>query len=66
MSSPIGFREFSEVDYPKFIRTLTEEELIEAAPGDLVYNVPVSMLVDEKRFQYALWVRLPHPSASFH
>jgi hypothetical protein len=28
MSSAIGFREFSEEDYRKFIRTLSEEELI--------------------------------------
>jgi hypothetical protein len=27
MSSPIGFREFSEEDYRKFIRTLSDEEL---------------------------------------
>jgi hypothetical protein len=30
MSSPIGFREFSEDDYHKFIRTLSDEELIKA------------------------------------
>jgi hypothetical protein len=30
MSSPIGFREFSEDDYRKFIRTLSDEELIKA------------------------------------
>ena len=27
MSSPIGFREFSEDEYRKFIRTLSDEEL---------------------------------------
>ena len=61
-----GSVKFDEDEYRKFIGTLSEEELIKAASGDLVYHVPVSMLVDEKRFQYALWVRLPHPSASFH
>jgi hypothetical protein len=30
MSSPIGFREFSENDYRKFIQTLSDEELIKA------------------------------------
>ncbi len=30
MSSPIGFREFSEDDYRKFIRTLSDEELVNA------------------------------------
>jgi hypothetical protein len=30
MFSPIGFREFSEDDYRKFIRTLSDEELITA------------------------------------
>jgi hypothetical protein len=30
MSSPIGFREFSEDDYRKFIRTLSDEELVKA------------------------------------
>jgi hypothetical protein len=30
MSSPIGFREFSEHDYRKFIRTLSDEELVKA------------------------------------
>jgi len=66
MFSPIRFREFGEDEYRKFIRTLSEEELIKAASGDLVCNVPVSMLVDEKCFQYAVWVRLPHASESFH
>jgi hypothetical protein len=50
MFSPIGFREFNEDEYRKFIRTLSEEELIKAASGDLVYNVPVRMLVDESVF----------------
>jgi hypothetical protein len=31
MSSPIGFREFSEDDYRKFIRTLSDKELILAS-----------------------------------
>ena len=66
MFSPIGFREFSEDEYRKFIRTLSEQGPSKAASGDLVYNVPVSMLVDQKCFQYAVWVRLPHASASFH
>ena len=30
MSSPIGFREFSEDEYRKFIRTLSDQELIKA------------------------------------
>jgi len=30
MCSPIGFREFSEDDYRKFIRTLSDKELIQA------------------------------------
>jgi DNA polymerase II small subunit/DNA polymerase delta subunit B len=30
MSSPIGFREFNEDEYRKFIRTLSDEELLEA------------------------------------
>jgi hypothetical protein len=30
MSSPIGLREFSEDDYRKFIRTISDEELINA------------------------------------
>ncbi|HEX3445857.1 MAG TPA: hypothetical protein VHS80_14160 [Chthoniobacterales bacterium] len=30
MSSAIGFREFSEDDYRKFVRTLSGEELIKA------------------------------------
>ena len=28
MSSPIGFREFSEDDYRKFVQTLSDQELI--------------------------------------
>jgi hypothetical protein len=35
MSSPIGFREFSEDDYRKFIRTLSDEELIKAGSGSV-------------------------------
>ena len=30
MLSPIGFREFSEDEYRKFIQTLSDEELIKA------------------------------------
>jgi hypothetical protein len=30
MSSPIGFREFNEDEYGKFIRTLSDEELVKA------------------------------------
>jgi len=46
MYSPIGFREFSENDYRKFIRTLSDEELIKAGKrlrilcGDLVHRRP--------------------------
>jgi hypothetical protein len=46
MSSPIGFREFSEDDYRKFIRTLSDEELITAGKrlrilcGDVVTPNP--------------------------
>jgi hypothetical protein len=46
MSSAIGFREFSEEDYRKFIRTLSEEELIKAGKrlriscGDVVTPTP--------------------------
>jgi hypothetical protein len=46
MSSPIGFREFSEDDYRKFIRTLSDEELIKAGKrlrilcGDVVTANP--------------------------
>jgi hypothetical protein len=46
MSSPIGFREFSEDDYRKFIRTLSEEELVKAGKrlrilcGDVVTPTP--------------------------
>ena len=46
MSSPIGFREFSEDDYRKFIRTLSDEELVKAGKrlrilcGDVVAPTP--------------------------
>jgi hypothetical protein len=46
MSSPIGFREFNENDYCKFIRTLSDEELIKAGKrlrilcGDVVTPMP--------------------------
>jgi hypothetical protein len=30
MSSPLGFHEFNEDEYRKFIRTLSDEELINA------------------------------------
>ena len=46
MSSPIGFREFSEDDYRKFIQTLSDEELIKAGKrlrvlcGDVVTPTP--------------------------
>jgi hypothetical protein len=30
MSSPIGFREFNEDEYRKFIRALSDEELVKA------------------------------------
>jgi hypothetical protein len=46
MSSPIGFHEFSEDDYRKFIRTLSDEELIRAGKrlrilcGDVVISTP--------------------------
>ena len=33
--SPIGFREFNEDEYGKFIRTLSEEELIKAGSGSV-------------------------------
>jgi hypothetical protein len=36
MSSPIGFREFSEDEYRKFIRTLSDEELIKAGKRLLI------------------------------
>jgi hypothetical protein len=45
MSSPIGFRQFSEDDYRKFIRTLSDDELIKAGKrlrvlcGDVVLIV---------------------------
>jgi hypothetical protein len=46
MSSPIGFREFSEDEYRKFIQTLSNEELIKAGKrlrslcGDVVLTTP--------------------------
>jgi hypothetical protein len=46
MSSPIGFREFSEEDYRTFIRTLSDDEPIEAGKrlrilcGDVVTPMP--------------------------
>ena len=46
MSSPIGFREFSEDEYPKFVRALSNEELIKAGKrlrmlcGDVVTATP--------------------------
>jgi len=46
MSSPIGFHEFSEDDYLKFIRTLSDEELVKAGKrlrilcGDVVTPNP--------------------------
>jgi hypothetical protein len=46
MSSPIGFREFSEDDYRKFIRALSDKELIKAGKrlrilcGDVVTPTP--------------------------
>ena len=46
MSSAIGFREFSEDDYRKFIRTFSDEELIKAGKrlrilcGDVVTPKP--------------------------
>jgi hypothetical protein len=46
MSSSIGFREFSEDDYRRFIRTLSDEELIKAGKrlrvlcGDVVNTIP--------------------------
>ena len=46
MSSPIGFREFSEDDYRKFIQTLSDEELVKAVKrlrilcGDVVTPTP--------------------------
>jgi hypothetical protein len=46
MSSPIGFREFSKDDYRKFIRTLSDDELIKAAKrlrilcGDVATPMP--------------------------
>ncbi len=35
MSSPIGFREFNEDEYRKFIRTLSDEELIKQGNGSV-------------------------------
>jgi hypothetical protein len=49
MSSPIGFREFSEDDYRKFIRTLPDEELIKAGKqlrilcGEIVTPTPSAL-----------------------
>jgi len=46
MSSPTGFREFNEYEYRKFIRTLSDEELIKAGKrlrilcGDVVTPTP--------------------------
>ena len=46
MSSPIGFREFDEDDYRKFIRTLSDEELVKVGKrlrilcGDVVIPTP--------------------------
>jgi len=46
MSSPIGFREFSEDKYLKFVRALSNEELIKAGRrlrmlcGDVVTATP--------------------------
>jgi hypothetical protein len=46
MSSAIGFREFSEDEYRKFIRTLSDDELIKAGKrlrmscGDVVPPIP--------------------------
>jgi hypothetical protein len=46
MSSPIDFREFSEEDYRKLIRTLSDEELVKAGKrlrilcGDIVTPNP--------------------------
>jgi hypothetical protein len=46
MSSPIGFREFSEDEYRKFIQTLSDQELIKAGTqlrilcGDVVTPTP--------------------------
>jgi len=46
LSSPIGFREFNEDDYHKFIRTLSDEELFKAGKplrilcGDVVTPMP--------------------------
>jgi len=47
MSDPIGLREFNEAGYRKFIRTLSDEELIKAGKrlrilcGDVVTPTPV-------------------------
>ena len=48
MSSPIRFREFSEDEYRKFIRTLSDQELIKAGKrlrilcGDVVTVTPTT------------------------
>jgi hypothetical protein len=39
MSSPIGFREFGEDEYRKFIQTLSDEELISSLLKNLVFEV---------------------------
>jgi hypothetical protein len=49
MSSPIGFREFNEDEYRKFIRTLSDEELVKAGKrlriscGDVVTPTPSTL-----------------------
>jgi hypothetical protein len=46
MSSPIGFREFNEDDYRRFIRTLSDQELLKAGKrlrilcGDVITATP--------------------------
>jgi len=46
MSSPIGFREFNEDDYRRFVRALPDEELIKSGKrlralcGDVVTTMP--------------------------
>ena len=52
MSSAIAFREFSEDEYRKFVRTLTDEELIKAGKqlrilcGDVV--TPIVSVFDQQ------------------
>jgi hypothetical protein len=68
MSSPIGFREFSEDDYRKFIRTLSDDELIKEGRrlrvlcGDIVTTVPCAFDLQLKicREEY----RQRHPKIS--